>query len=119
MRAKNLYSGIERFIGKEYASRIYNHSLIKNLAKEKKYPSYISTERFSSVLLDIIAKEKKNKPYASCKPDEIREIVENVESPLREVLCALFDSGTEEKDNLRSNLSKWFDEGMERIGGCV
>ena len=39
LRSKNLRSGVENLIGSDYAEKVYQHPLIKNLAKKNRLPS--------------------------------------------------------------------------------
>ena len=65
LRSKNLNAGIKRLIGDQYARKVYDHPLIKNLAKENKLPSYIAPETLSTVLLELIAKDNASKSYVA------------------------------------------------------
>ena len=55
LRSKNLRSGVENLIGKDYAKKVYGHPLVSNLARKNKLPSYIAPETLSTVLLEVIA----------------------------------------------------------------
>ena len=71
LRAKNLRAGLQKLLGPEYATRLYDHPLIKNLAKENKLPSYIAPDTMSTVLLELLAKENQGKSYAMCDANEV------------------------------------------------
>ena len=119
LRAKNLRAGIQKLLGSEYAEKLYDHPLIKNLAKEKKIPSYIAPETMSMVLLEILAKENQGKSYAICDSDEVRELVNKIsdDNPLKEVISVFVDSTENAATTLKSSIASWFDEGMSRVSG--
>ena len=109
-RSKNLKQGIESFVGNKYAVEMYNHPMIKNLAKKGKLPSYISTKRLSGLFLDVVAGDKIN------DTNEILSKIDN-NQPIKKVLEHILRNCENTTDALRDNLTEWFDEGMERISG--
>lgn len=119
LRSKNLWLGVKNLIGDEYAKKVYGHPLIKNLAKEKKLPSYIAPETLSTVLLEVLAKEKNGKPFVAHTGDEARAMVDKIgdEHPLKEILGALTGNGENAANALKDRLAGWFDEGMTRVSG--
>ena len=112
LRSKNLKQGIDNFVGSKYAMEIYDHPMIKNLAKEGKLPSYISTKRLSSLFLDIVTRNNLNDVNAK---EVLNKIDDN--QPIKRVLEHIFLNNKNNIDNLRDDLAEWFDEGMERISG--
>lgn len=119
MRSKNLYEGIRRFIGQEYAQKVYEHPLIRNLSKEGKKPSYIDSHTLSTVLLTLVAKDKKQKAFLECGAEEVREIISQIDSnhSLYGILDVLLGRDDEDAEKTRDRLADWFDEGMTRIAG--
>lgn len=119
LRSKNLLKGVRNLIGDAYAKKVYEHPLIKNLSKNKKFPSYIAPETLSGVLLEVIAKENNGKSYVTHTADEARALVEKIDKdhPLRDILLALIDDGNEATTALKERLAGWFDEGMSRVAG--
>ena len=119
LRSNNLHKGVHNLIGDEYAAKVYEHPLVKNLAKEKKLPSYIAPETLSRVLLEVIAKENSGKSYASHKADELREMVNKIPQnhPIKAILEVLIDDREGGVVDLTNKLAAWFDEGMSRIAG--
>ena len=119
MRSQNLYEGIRRFIGHEYAEKVYEHPLIRNLSKEGKKPSYIDPRTLSTVLLTLVAKDKKQKAFFECGVDEVREILEQIDSnhSLYGILGTLISKDDETVEKVRDRLAEWLDEGMTRIAG--
>ena len=124
MRAKNLREGIENLIdgpgsGAAFARQVYDHPLIKNLAKDKKLPSYISPETLSAVLLEVVAQDTLKKSYSACTLDEIRDLASKIDSehPLRRVLDVFVDRADDLQEGLKQRMAEWFDEGMTRVSG--
>lgn len=124
MRAKNLREGIENLIdgpgsGAAFARQVYDHPLIKNLAKDKKLPSYISPETLSAVLLEVVAQDRLKKSYTACTLDEVRDLASKIESehPLRRVFEVFVDRADDLQENLKQRVAEWFDEGMNRVSG--
>ena len=119
LRSKNLRLGVRNLIGDDYATKVYEHPLVKNLSKPKKLPSYISPETLSGVLLEVIAKESSDKPYVTHSADEARALAGSInqEHPLKDILLALIDDGEDAAAALKDRLTGWFDEGMSRVAG--
>lgn len=123
LRAKNLYKGIANLLDgpgadAQYARLVYEHPLVKNLAKPNNRPSYIPSAMLSAVLLDILAREKLGKPYSACDANDVRQLASAIDAahPLRRVLEVLVaKSGSPAK--LRRRVTAWFDEGMDRVSG--
>ena len=119
LRSKNLQKGVQNLIGDEYAQKVYEHPLVKNLSKDKKLPSYIAPETLSGVLLEVIAKESNGKSYVAHTADEAKALVGNIsqDHPLKEILVALIDDSEDAATALKDRLAGWFDEGMSRVAG--
>ena len=68
LRSKILHSSVQNLIGNDYAQKVYEHALIKNLEKKNKLPSYIAPETLSTVLLAIIARGRQRQvALGKCK----------------------------------------------------
>ena len=134
LRARNLRAGIRSLIGDEYARRLYDHPLVRNLGKKKpllrsvfskskkdRYtrPSYIAPETLSSVLLAVLAKDTGGKSLVTYGAGEVRGVVEEIrdDHPLKPVLQVLVDDSEGAATQLRDRLAGWFDEGMTRVSG--
>ena len=119
LRSKNLRSGVENLIGDDYAKKVYEHPLVRNLSKANKLPSYIAPETLSSVLLEVLAKESNGKSYVTHTANEAKVLVGNIpqDHPLKEILGALIDDGEDAATALKDRLAGWFDEGMSRVVG--
>ncbi len=119
LRSKNLRAGVENLIGDDYAKKVYEHPLVKNLSKPNKLPSYIAPETLSGVLLEVVAKENNGKSYVAHTADEARALVGKIsqDHPLKDILGALIDDGKDAATTLNDRLAGWFDEGMSRVAG--
>lgn len=119
MRSKNLRAGVENLIGNDYAKKVYEHPLIKNLAKKNRLPSYIAPETLSRVLLEVIAREDNGKSYVAHTSDEARAMVEKITDghPVKDILGAMIDDSDDAVNALKDRLAGWFDEGMSRVSG--
>ena len=134
LRSRNLLKGIQNLIGDDYAEKVYEHPLVKNLTKkdhrlrkwlaQKEYPlvKYLIKEKnIPSYIahLEVIAKDNGDKSYVDCKADEVRGIIGKIreDHPFRGVLDALIDSGEDAAKTLQNRLGDWFDEGMTRVSG--
>lgn len=119
LRSKNLLSGVQNLIGNDYAKKVYEHPLVKNLSKKNKLPSYIAPETLSSVLLEVIAKESNGKSYLAHTAGEARTLIGNINEghPLKDILGALIDDSEYAANILKDRLAGWFDEGMSRVAG--
>ena len=119
LRSKNLRSGVENLIGSDYAEKVYQHPLIKNLAKKNRLPSYVAPETFSTVLLEVIAREDNGKSYVTHTSDEARAMLGKITDghPLKDILGAMVDDGDDAANAMKERLAGWFDEGMGRVSG--
>ena len=119
LRSKTLEDGIKNLVGDDLAKNVFGHRLVKGFCKKDRLPSYISAETFSTVLLEVVAKERTKKSYTDLTADELREMIGEIpeDNPVRDVLATLVGSTQDEADALKAKVADWFDEGMERIGG--
>ena len=119
LRSKNLQTGVRNLIGDDYAKKVYEHPLIKNLAKKNKLPSYIAPETLSAVLLEVFAREQNAKSYLAHTADEVRSLLDKItaEHPLKDILGPLIDSSEYAANTLKDRLADWFDEGTTRVSG--
>jgi hypothetical protein len=120
MRAKSLEEGIRNILndpeGKGLTKAFYDHPLISSLARGREKPSYIPSRLFALTLMDIIVPTDPEK--GSKTIDQIRKGVEKIENEglRKNILIALDDAGNN-IHQVRQNIEKWFDEGMERVSG--
>ena len=106
LRSKNLRSGVENLIGSDYAEKVYQHPLIKNLAKKNRLPSYVAPETFSTVLLEVIAREDNGKSYVTHTSDEARAMLGKITDghPLKDILGAMVDDGDDAANAMKERL---------------
>lgn len=119
--------------GKNWASLLYNHPLIGALKKTyKSLPSYISSNLFSSVIIDLIINEGKEfkinhdndanikyeeKPDVSDALDKFKKGVEKLnQSDVRQYLQS-FLIDADDIIKLKANIGQWYDDYMDRISG--
>ena len=119
LRARNLRAGIERLVGNDYAKKVYEHPLIGNLAKKGKLPSYIKSETFTTVILDIVKKDVPDKIVDNGNGTDILDAIRTIDEshPLRSVLETLAGGASNLQDELSDKFASWFDEGMTRVSG--
>ena len=135
LRSRNLYQGIRRLVGEHYATEVYNHPMIRRLAKKDRWPvrdepekkgfwkrlplgiwdwlfpkapSYIDSRTLSTVLMAVIAERRAKRDDGSD-----RDGVEDVDQILRTLGGLNGDTDSSANDGL----AEWFDEGMNRVSG--
>ena len=86
LRSRNLKKGIENLIGNEYAQMMYEHPLIKGMRKPNKLPSYIKPELFSTVLIDMISRDKTDENAIDTAVNDVRDLIAKIDpnNPTRE-----------------------------------
>ena len=119
LRSRNLKKGIENLIGNEYAQAMYDHPLIKGMRKPNKLPSYIKPELFSTVLIDMISRDKTDENAIDTAVNDVRGLIAKIDpnNPTRGLLISLVDKADPTIEDLRERLAEWFDAGMDRVAG--
>ena len=119
LRSRNLKKGIENLIGNEYAQAMYEHPLIKGMRKPNKLPSYIKPELFSTVLIDMISRDKTDENAIDTAVNDVRGLIAKIDpnNPTRGLLISLVDKADPTIEDLRERLAEWFDAGMDRVAG--
>jgi len=136
-RGKFLQNAIEKTLNdpqnKNWGDLLYNHPIVDGLKKDyKSLPSYISSDLFSTGIIDVIVNESKKTEVKSDKPGEV-EIVEklphdntfdNFKEGLKSLnqsdFKVLMNSLANESSNiidLKETIAKWFDDYMDRASG--
>ena len=146
MRASTLYDGIENMLeDPELIKKFYTHPLItptlqslskgridieaqldaelqkqvidkrqiKKLLKNK--PSYISSRNFAMVLLEVARDGSGSKNVASLR-ESIKEGLPG-DSSIERSLLTLVDQAGGDFEKAATNVEKWFDDVMDRVGG--
>ncbi|MCH7476003.1 MAG: hypothetical protein IIA27_15235 [Gemmatimonadetes bacterium] len=96
------------------ADKIYEHPLVKKLAREGKKPSYIPARTFAVALLDVL-----KDPNAAGGPlTEAENTVKGLPNgQLKQTLGALIDGAEGKIEEVRGNIETWFDDSMDRVSG--
>lgn len=114
-RGKTLAKGISSLLqDPALEKKLFEHPLIQGISsgKENRLPSYISSNKFSLALMDILTG-----PKPADDPEALRHGVENVltsdkaKTALNAVLNNPKMSGDQQK------LELWYEQGMDRISG--
>jgi hypothetical protein len=118
-RAKNLAAGVQRLLNsgpnQGLARDLYNHPLVKSLFKGDNGPSYIPSQTFTLVLLDLISPVDPSRPRTGT---EIQAAIEKV--PNKEVqtsLKVLWEEAQHEIGAFEESIEIWFNNSMERVSG--
>ena len=135
LRARNLYQGVRRLLGPQYAQEVYAHPMIRRLAKKDRWPvqtdsegkkptkrarlwrwlfpkapSYIDPRTLRAVLTAVV---KKN---GNGDADDGSEEAET--DDVHRILETICPTGKEITDSdVMQAFSEWFDEGMTRVSG--
>ncbi len=136
-RGKMLQQALEKVLNdpsnKNWADMLYSHPLIGGLKRDyKSLPHYISSNLFSSVILDLVINEGKDFKIKQDENGIIRynEIANNKEglekfikginnlneSEFKTYLKSFLNDSTT-VESLKTNMAKWFDEYMDRLTG--
>jgi hypothetical protein len=117
-RASFLDKGITRLLGgnDELKKLLYKHPLIQSLASSDTAicPSYIPANKFVAALLDIVSGDGN----AHNDVAALRAGISKLPSEhLRVTLTTLLDRAQNDATEVRHELEKWFNEGMDRVTG--
>jgi hypothetical protein len=123
LRASTLLKGIKvllndpKFDG--FARDIYNHALTNprsngEAASEKdlsSVPSYIDARHFAQALIDSLQKADRNF-------DKLGEQIGRIQNTqMRDLLEGMYQRAEGRLEYFQQEVSNWFDQGMERVGG--
>jgi len=118
LRSTNLNEGIKRLVGDDYAEAVYNHPMIKNLAKADDKPSYIDPKTLSTVVLDIIGREQGKPELISASAADARKVIGKIENEeIKQLLSSILGEAESTAATFKNELADWFDQGMVRISG--
>ena len=114
-RAGTLRKGLQRLLDPALAQKLYDHPLIKKLAKGNRGPSYIPSQTFALALVDVIATLNQS---AAAPPTDFTSLIGNVPDPeTRRVLTLLAEDAGQEGQRLKENIENWFNNSMDRVAG--
>lgn len=125
LRANNLQEGIRVLLEKanitddkgkpvDLTAKVFDHPLVKNLAKAGHKPSYMPAKTFATALLDAIKDPAKpGGPLSQAK----MSIATLPDGDLRKSLQAIVDGTGDKADDIRLGIENWFDDTMDRASG--
>lgn len=120
MRAKNLWEGVRNLLydseGTGLARQLYDHSLVKNLGKFGRLPSYVPSRAFALALFDLVAPV--NDSATTRTLQDIRSSVATISNErVKSALLALIDDAGGDFKKARENVERWYDDTMDRVSG--
>jgi hypothetical protein len=120
MRAKHLWEGVRNLLydsnGTGLARQLYDHSLIKNLGRSGKLPSYVPSRAFALALFDLVAPLSGSTTTRTLK--DIRSSVARVSNEqVRKTLAVLIDDAGDDLGKAQENIERWYDDAMDRVSG--
>jgi hypothetical protein len=116
---KRLILNISDISSGNLAQEVMNHHLIKGSTINQKRPSYIASETFALVLIDLIDKKSNGAAKAAKSSKEIKNAIDKAKLPIKfkESIIGLIDNVDTTINDLRHNLQAWFDSSMDRVSG--
>lgn len=113
LRAKNLWEGVRNLLydseGAGLAKDLYEHPLIKNLAKPGKLPSYVPSRTLALALFDLVAPVKDSAPTKTMQ--ELRGKVATLSNPrVKTALLAFIDDAGDDLKKARENVERWYED---------
>lgn len=120
LRANNLWDGVRNLLydseGSGLAKELYDHPLIKNLAKPGQRPSYVPSRTFALALFDLVAPVQ-DAMSAKTLPHVRNSIATIPNAQVKTALVALIDDAGEDVKKARANVEQWYDDAMDRVSG--
>ena len=143
-RSHTLFQGIKALLndpnGKALAGELYKHGLINPRSDGSKAsnwrtnPAYIDAEHFSVAILDIIKRlpdtpagqqpaaqqapvQQQPDPVAQLKA-QIARVPGDKNGQLKTMLNGIVERALGDEEAIRAELSKWFDNAMDRVSGA-
>ena len=136
LRSRNLYRGVRRLLGAGMANEVYEHPMIRRLAKKDRHPvlddevvkgkrwlkakwhrlfpkapSYIDSRTLGTVLM-VLVNQKEGGPRGRDRDGDVDG------SDIRRILEAIRQRTPNISESQTVNeLAEWFDEGMKRVSG--
>lgn len=123
LRSHNLERGLKQLLADPektgLTQKVLDHHLIKGSAVNQKRESYIASETFARVLIDIIDKKSDGDAKAAKASNDIKRALDKAQLPeeVKSAMTGLIDNVDTTINDLRDNLQTWFDSSMERISG--
>lgn len=136
LRSRNLYRGVRRLLGVDMAKEVYEHPMIRRLAKKDRWPvqdvagakgwrwlkakwdrlfpkapSYIDSRTLGTVLMVLV-----DPKGASQRGDDQEEDADSTD--IHQILEAIRQRTPDISESQTvAELAEWFDEGMKRVSG--
>jgi hypothetical protein len=125
LRGKMLFRWIYNSFGdkeSDLGKLIANHPMIKGLTKKaNSLPSYISSNVFTDVLLDLINSQSGKSGQLHFDINTIKESLEETDllnNDLKRVFLQYFSEAEGKLNVAKERISKWYDEAQERLLGA-
>ena len=118
LRGRNLEKAIRNMLAGDGQDNIYDSFLsnplytqyTRRLSGKERPPSYLSSKAFSSILLDVLFREK--------KADRMDEQITKLENEdLKFILRHMHEEAGQDPVIFRGNVEKWYDDVMDRASG--
>jgi len=121
MRANNLWDGMRNLLydseGTGLAGKLYDHALVKNLARPGQRPSYMPSRTFAMALFDLIAPVEGSTTTRTLQDIRSRVAASDTNKDVKQVLLALIDDAGDDLKKARENVERWYDDAMDRVSG--
>ena len=136
LRSRNLYRGVRRLLGADMSKEVYEHPMIRRLAKKDRWPvldeesskakrwlkakwnrlfpkapSYIESRTLGTVLMVLMGQKEEGQRGGDQEEDADRTDIDRIMEAIRRRTPNISESQTVDE------LAEWFDEGMKRVGG--
>ena len=130
-RAKELFRSLQKLFedkaedGSKLIMEFYDHEFIEKLSKAtgKKRPSWIDSDVFAEVCIQLLSKkgglneEQSSDPQAIVEAFQkgIKTVPEKLRPALHQLLAYAKESNTHQLSSLRQKIIRWYDDYMESI----
>jgi hypothetical protein len=118
LRAKTLENAVRNMLkcgGKDYATELLGHPLIRGTAPEGEKPAYISARMFAAAFMDVVA------PADTAQPMTVQSLRAGVtqipDIKLRGTLLNMIDTANDDMNAAREKVEHWYDDTMARVSG--
>ncbi len=124
-RGNLLKEGIQQLIGNQSTSAaknnplalfedFYKHSLITSLMRGNRHPAYLPARTFSTVLVDILTKDRTGQIDVSGIEAGLKALPDG---DVKQSLLALVHSTAQEVGEVQLSIEGWFEDAMDRVSG--
>ena len=124
-RGNLLREGIQQLLGNQPTSAaknntealfedFYKHSLITSMMRGSRHPAYLPARTFSTVLVDILSKERAGRVDVADIEAGLRALPDG---DVKQSLLALIQSTEAEVGDVQLAIEGWFEDAMDRVSG--